>query len=147
MTFRNSSAAVGWGRSTGAKAALANLIAGREGAKQGFDERAHPGFSEPGQRVSAVAGLAIAVLFPALFWTSLVAGASALLGASVSPASLLTIGGVIAGFLTLVCGPLVLRSEMPRAVGAHRTCFRAGQAIESRGVLVVTCFGDTRHGR
>lgn len=94
------------------KSAIESLIsAKREDAKRSPVEPAkRPRFSAPEQRQGPIVGLAIAALVPALFWTSLVAGASAMLGASVSTATLLTIGVVIAAFLTLVCAQL-LRSE------------------------------------
>lgn len=47
-------------------------------------------------------GLLVIALFPALFWTALIAGAAALAGSGISPLTLLTIGVAIAATCSLI---------------------------------------------
>jgi hypothetical protein len=56
------------------------------------------------------AGLLIVSLFPALFWTALVAGVGAVIGYSPSPAALMTFGTAIAAFCAAVCQALFART-------------------------------------
>lgn len=56
------------------------------------------------------AGLLIVSLFPALFWTALIAGIGAAVGHTPSPAALVTFGTAVAAFLALVGQALFCRS-------------------------------------
>jgi hypothetical protein len=56
------------------------------------------------------AGLLIVSLFPALFWTALVAGVGAAIGHSPSPAALMIFGFAVAAFLAAVGHALFSRT-------------------------------------
>jgi hypothetical protein len=56
------------------------------------------------------AGLLIVSLFPALFWTALIAGVGAAIGYAPSPAALMTFGAAVTVFLALVTQALFSRS-------------------------------------
>ncbi len=57
------------------------------------------------------AGLAIACLIPALFWSAAAALVSHWLGSPLSLSAIELIGGAIALFLAVVCAPIMLRGE------------------------------------
>lgn len=64
----------------------------------------------PAAQVSDKAlGILLASLFPALFWTAMIAIAGSAMGHSLSVATLATVGGSIATFLAVVVGSLVAR--------------------------------------
>lgn len=75
------------------------LAAKRTRAIARHDDAAHP-----------VAGLLIISLFPALFWTALVAGIGAAVGHLPSPMALATFGAAIAAFLAAVFHALHTRA-------------------------------------
>jgi hypothetical protein len=56
-----------------------------------------------------LAGLLVVSLFPALFWTSLLAAGGLLLGEPLSPLTLATIGAAIAAFLAAVYNAIFAR--------------------------------------
>lgn len=56
-----------------------------------------------------VAGLAIASLFPAAFWSAILAFGALWLGRPLSSTTILIVGGVIALFLFGICAPIMLR--------------------------------------
>lgn len=56
-----------------------------------------------------VVGLAIAVLFPAAFWSAVLEFGSLWLGKPLSSSTILMVGGAIALFLFAICAPLMLR--------------------------------------
>ena len=56
-----------------------------------------------------LAGLLIVSLFPALFWTTLLAFGSFALGAPLSPLTLATVGAAIAALLAAVFNTLISR--------------------------------------
>jgi hypothetical protein len=83
------------------RAATANTIAA-------FDR---PAPSRAAGILSArLAGLAIACLFPALFWTALIWGIGIWLGAPLAPVTAGAICCSIALFVLFVCAPLILRA-------------------------------------
>jgi hypothetical protein len=57
-----------------------------------------------------LAGLLIIALFPALFWTAVVAGIGAVIGYTLAPAALMAFGASVAAFLGLVCQALFSRN-------------------------------------
>ena len=54
-----------------------------------------------------IAGLAMAALLPAIFWTALLASVGGYFGLNISPSGLACTGGAIGLFLTAVCAPLI----------------------------------------
>ena len=54
-----------------------------------------------------IAGLAMAALLPAIFWTALLASFGSYFGFNISPSGLACTGGAIGLFLTAVCAPLI----------------------------------------
>jgi hypothetical protein len=56
------------------------------------------------------AGLLIVSLFPALFWTALIAGVGAAIGHAPSPAALMIVGTAIAAFLAAVARALFAKA-------------------------------------
>jgi hypothetical protein len=56
------------------------------------------------------AGLLIVALFPALFWTTLIAGIGSAIGQMPSALALMTFGLAIAGFCGAVCNALFSRA-------------------------------------
>ena len=56
------------------------------------------------------AGLLIVALFPALFWTALVAGVGAAIGYGLSPVALMAFGTAVAGFCATVSQLLFSRT-------------------------------------
>jgi hypothetical protein len=57
-----------------------------------------------------LAGIAVAALFPALFWTGLALGIGSLMGVTIAASTLIVSGSSIALFLGAVCAPIMLRA-------------------------------------
>lgn len=58
-----------------------------------------------------IAGVLLASVLPAAFWTAVLAEGGRLWGVSFNATALLTTGGSIAMFLAAVCAPIMLRIE------------------------------------
>jgi hypothetical protein len=56
-----------------------------------------------------VAGLAIATLVPALFWTAAVWGVGHTVGVEISTSTLVTIATAITAFLSVICSAMLAR--------------------------------------
>jgi len=65
--------------------------------------------AEHGDVIYRFTGLLIVTLFPALFWTALVAGVGAALGQIPSPLALMVFGSGVAGFCATVSQMLFAR--------------------------------------
>lgn len=59
--------------------------------------------------MARVAGLAVASLFPAAFWSAVLGLGALWLGRPLSSTTIMVIGGAIALFLFAICAPLMLR--------------------------------------
>lgn len=57
----------------------------------------------------AMAGLVTAVMVPALFWPLAAWAVASVTGVTVTATLLLALGATIAGFLTVVCGAVLMR--------------------------------------
>ncbi len=60
-------------------------------------------------RKTVMAGLVTAVMVPALFWPLAAWAVASVTGVTVTATLLLALGATIAGFLTVVCGAVLLR--------------------------------------
>jgi hypothetical protein len=65
----------------------------------------------PRSRAATLAGLGIASLFPAIFWSVLIDVVASWLGTPLATRTVTIIGAVIALFLLIVCAPLFLRGS------------------------------------
>jgi hypothetical protein len=67
--------------------------------------------SDQGQAAFRFAGLAVATIFPALFWVAIVAVVSNVAGVALSIQVLAAIGAVIMLFLAIICAPIMLKAQ------------------------------------